>query len=131
MSSGHDINLHQVLILLDFLPVMMDLDTIFNHRASSPETNRVFASFMESVDTMDQNYSSNISSRAQSKPQFLQSIKHEIIDQQLQRHDSNDFSSVSHMIYQSQSQQGYNSEATTSAMDDSYSRSSSLINSDV
>ncbi|XP_022859437.1 transcription factor bHLH122-like isoform X1 [Olea europaea var. sylvestris] len=107
-----------------------DLDNIFNHRAASPETNRVFASFVESVDTMDQNYSSNISSRAQSKPQFLQSIKHEIIDQQLQRHDSNDFSSVSHMIYQSQSQQGYNSEATTSAMDDSYSRSSSLINSD-
>ncbi|CAA2934418.1 Hypothetical predicted protein [Olea europaea subsp. europaea] len=107
-----------------------DLDNIFNHRASSPETNRVFSSFMESVNTIYQNYSSNMNIQTQSQPQFVQSVKHVTIDQQLQRHSSNDFSLVSHMIYQRQPQQGYNSEAATSAMDYSYSRSLSLINSD-
>lgn len=107
-----------------------DFDNIFNPRASSPERNRVFASFMDSVDTIDRNYSSNMSIQSQSQPQFVQSVKHETVDQQLQRHGSNDFSAVSQMVYQSQPQQGYNSEAATSAMDDSYGRSSSSINSD-
>ncbi|KAL2540885.1 Transcription factor bHLH [Abeliophyllum distichum] len=106
-----------------------DFDNLFKSRTSSPETNRNSARFMDSVDAIDQHCSSNMSIQSQSQSNFVQSVKPETFDQQLQTHGSNDFSSVSHMMYQGQPQQGYNSEDATSAMDDSYGRSPSSINS--
>ncbi|KAL2475025.1 Transcription factor bHLH [Abeliophyllum distichum] len=106
-----------------------DFDNLFKSRTSSPETNRNSARFMDSVDAIDQHCSSNMSIQSQSQSNFVQSVKPETFDQQLQTHGSNDFSSVSHMMYQGQPQQAYNSEDATSAMDDSYGRSPSSINS--
>ncbi|KAL2487890.1 transcription factor bHLH [Forsythia ovata] len=106
-----------------------DFDQLFNPRASSPETQQIFARFANSVDTIGQNYSSNISLQSQSQSQFVPSIKNETEvhqpQQQLQRQQSNDYSSVSKMTYQS-----HNLGDASSAIDNSSSRLYGSINSD-
>ncbi|KAL2470509.1 Transcription factor bHLH [Abeliophyllum distichum] len=106
-----------------------DFDQLFNPRASSPETQQIFARFANSVDTIGQNYSSNMSLQSQSKSQFVPPIKNETEvhqpQKQLQRQQSNDYSSVSKMTHQS-----HNSGDASSAMDNSFSRLYGSINSD-
>ncbi|XP_022879065.1 transcription factor bHLH130-like isoform X1 [Olea europaea var. sylvestris] len=104
-----------------------DFDQIFNTRASSPERQQIFPRFMNSADTIKQNYSSNMNLQSQS--QLVPPIKNETEvyqpQQQLQRQQSNDYSSVSQMTYQS-----HNSGDSSSGMDNCSSRLYGSINSD-
>ncbi|XP_022874505.1 transcription factor bHLH130-like isoform X1 [Olea europaea var. sylvestris] len=106
-----------------------DFDQIFNARVSSPETQQIFERFMNSVDTIGHNYSSNMSLQSQSQSQFVQPIKNETDvhqpQQQLQKQKSNDYSSASQMTYQTHS-----SGNASSSMDNSFSRLHGSINSD-
>ncbi|CAA2965565.1 transcription factor bHLH122-like [Olea europaea subsp. europaea] len=106
-----------------------DFDQIFNARVSSPETQQIFERFMNSVDTIGHNYSSNMSLQSQSQSQFVQPIKNETDvhqpQQLLQKQKSNDYSSASQMTYQTHS-----SGNASSSMDNSFSRLHGSINSD-
>ncbi|KAK4419525.1 Transcription factor [Sesamum alatum] len=91
-----------------------DLEQLFNPRASSPETQRIFSRFMNTTaETIQENCFSNNS-------QFLPPKgKESEPQQQLQRQQSNDYSSASQIMYQS-----HNSEAANpAAMQNSYNRS--------
>ncbi|KAI3449926.1 hypothetical protein Pfo_006591 [Paulownia fortunei] len=108
-----------------------DFEQLFNPRASSPETQRIFSRFMNSAETIQENCSSSMTlpSQSQINSQFLPPRKTEPEVQQpqkqLQRQQSNEYSSASQMMYQS-----HNSEAANSAaMDNSHSRQLGSFNS--
>lgn len=108
-----------------------DFEQVFNLRASSPETQRIFSRFMNSADTIQENCSSNMALPPQSQlnSQFLPPTKTEPDvqqpQQQLQRQQSNEYSSASQLIYERQ-----NSEAANSAaVDSSYNRQLGSFNS--
>ncbi|KAL3647609.1 hypothetical protein CASFOL_008577 [Castilleja foliolosa] len=97
-----------------------DFEHLFDPRASSPQTQRVFSRVTSnSTQTVRQNSSTtNLPSQSQLNSQFLPPRKAETQpQQQLQRQQSNDYSSGSQMMYQS-----HNSEASisTAAMGNSY-----------
>ncbi|KAI3461080.1 hypothetical protein Pfo_017743 [Paulownia fortunei] len=109
-----------------------DFEQLLNPRACSPETHRIFARFTNSADSTQENFSPNMTMQSQSQSQLnsqlLPPIKNEPEaeqpQQQLQRQQSNDYSSVSQIMYQS-----HNPEAANSAMDSSYNRLTGPINS--
>ncbi|XP_073049927.1 transcription factor bHLH130-like [Primulina eburnea] len=92
-----------------------DFEQMFNLRASSPETHRIFSRFMSSSDNIREQQL-EIQPQSQSNSPFLPPRK-EIDSNQLQRQKSHDYSAVSQMMYQSHS-----SEAENSVMDNSFNR---------
>ncbi|KAL2238633.1 UNVERIFIED_CONTAM: Transcription factor [Sesamum indicum] len=98
------------------------LEQLFNPRASSPETQRIFSRFMNgTADTIQENSFSNMTlpSKSQLNSQFFPPrSKESDPQQQLQRQQSNDYSSASQIVYQT-----HNSGAANSAaMQNSYNR---------
>ncbi|XP_073155057.1 transcription factor bHLH122-like isoform X2 [Henckelia pumila] len=79
-----------------------EFEHLLNPRASSPETQKFF--FMNTSETIQENCSSNLNPQSQLDPQYPPPRKIESSAnkprQQLQKQQSNDFSSVSHMMYQ-------------------------------
>ncbi|XP_073054937.1 transcription factor bHLH130-like isoform X1 [Primulina eburnea] len=92
-----------------------DLEQIFNLRASSPETQRIFSRFMNSSDSI-QEQQLHLQSQSQANPPFLPPRK-ETESNQLQRQKSCDYSTVSQLMYQNHS-----SKVANSVMDNSYNR---------
>ncbi|KAL0459258.1 UNVERIFIED_CONTAM: Transcription factor [Sesamum latifolium] len=94
-----------------------DLEQLFNPRASSPETQRIFSRFMNgTADTVQENSFSNMTlpSKPQLNSQFLPPRSKESEPQQ----QSKDYSSASQIMYQT-----HNSGAANSAaMQNSYNR---------
>lgn len=87
-----------------------DFEQLFNPRASSPETQRIFSRFMNSAsDSIQENCSTstNLSSQPQLNSQFPPPRK--AAEPEVQRQQSNDYSSASQEIYQSHNSEPANS----------------------
>lgn len=82
-----------------------DFAQLFNPKASSPETQRIFARFMNSAsDNAQDNCSTNIpeaQSQSQLDSKLLPPINHEPKAKQLRRQRSNDYSSVGYPSHNS------------------------------
>ncbi|KZV44365.1 hypothetical protein F511_26447 [Dorcoceras hygrometricum] len=89
-----------------------DFEQIFNLRASSPETQRIFSRFMNSSDSVQE----PLLSPSHSSTPFLTPRK-ETEFNQLQRQKSRDYSTSSPIMYQNHS-----SEAANPVVDNSYNR---------
>ncbi|KAA8528114.1 hypothetical protein F0562_035017 [Nyssa sinensis] len=111
-----------------------DCNMFLNPGPSSPEIERVFATYISSSAAEDSNSHNlceiqpNSSANETMQSPFMASMKHEaeVLHHQQQ---NNGYSSVSQMIYQSQSQPplpNHNSATSNSAMDSSYRVASSM-----